>query len=145
MFAPANKDKLAEIEAFINEKYMASQIGAIRDKIWKNVNAIGLTPKDKIPAMYFEVIGGKGTKLANISEVDVQADGIYNKMTGDNKIPFKQVQDQNRVCKIEFNKATSLDLTTLVDGIREKLCCINITMDGKNAHLCAQNSERCQH
>jgi len=144
-FAPANKDKLAEIEAFINEKYMASQIGAIRDQIWKNKNAIGLTPKDKIPAMYFEVIGGKGTKLANIDQVDVQADGIYNKMTGDNKIPFKQVQEVNKVCKIEFNTATSLDLTTLVDGIREKLCCINIKMDGKNAHLCAQNSERCQH
>lgn len=145
IFAPANKDKLAEIEAFINEKYMAGQVGALRDQIWLNKNAIGLTPKDQIPAMYFEVVGGKAAKLETI-EVDVSADGIYNKLTGDNKIPFKHVQEQNMVCKIEFNTATSSpDLTTLVDGIRDKLCCVNITMDGKAAHLCAQNTERCQH
>jgi len=145
IFAPANKDKLSEIEAFISEKYMAGQIGAIRDQIWLNKNAIGLTPKDKIPAMYFEIVGGKASKLETI-EVDVSADGIYNKLTGDNKVPFKHVQDQNKVCKIEFNTAASSpDLTTLVDGIRDKLCCVNITMDGKATHICAQNTERCQH
>lgn len=145
MFAPANKDKLAEIEAFISEKYMAAQLGVLRDQIWKNKNAIGLTPKDQIPALYFEVIGGKGSKLATLV-VDVHADGIYDKNSGENKIPFSQVQEQNKVCKIAFNTtANPTDLTTLVDGIRDKECCINITMDGKAAHLCAQNSERCQH
>jgi hypothetical protein len=51
MFAPANKDKMTEIEAFISEKYLGAQVGTIRDQIWLNKNAIGLTPKDKIPAM----------------------------------------------------------------------------------------------
>ena len=50
------------------------------------------------------------------------------------------------VCKIEFKKDASMpDLTMLVDGIRDKLCCVNITMDWKAALLCAQNTERCQH
>jgi len=50
------------------------------------------------------------------------------------------------ICKIEFNLATSVpDLTTLVDGIRDKLCCINIKMDGYAAHICTMNTERCTH
>jgi len=75
MFAPANKDKMTEIEAFISEKYLGAQVGTIRDQIWLNKNAIGLTSKDKIPALYFEIIGGKSSKLETI-EVDIHADGI---------------------------------------------------------------------
>jgi len=61
-------------------------------------------------------------------------------------VPFQSVQEQNAVCKIEFNTlANTTDLTTLVDGIKDKLCCINITMEGKVAHLCIQNAQRCQH
>jgi len=47
---------------------------------------------------------------------------------------------------MEFNTlANTTDLTSLVDGIKDKLCCINITMEGKVAHLCIQNTQRCQH
>lgn len=124
--------KTKEVLSFINEKFILSQTGSIRENIWNKKQAPELDDEKYPEAVFFKT---KNSVVSNIVKdaVNITNWGVKQKNSGTIFFEYAEVQDNKGNCDIEFN--TTIDFSTSINNVKGT-CCININTSSQ-LHICS--------